>query len=201
MNIEKTATQLISRELVPALWPQFEAYFEFKGSCSGCWCMNHRLPSGLDFVGEAAKLAMKQLVETKRVFGLLAFAPNDSIPVGWVAIDPKNNVPGHDCVIDISSEDSNVWSIHCLTSRSDWRGRGVETFLSKAAVDFCLSKGAKLIEAYPEPGSIPENGFKLGNSFSGYESDFLKLGFLPVNSDIAIQESIPFSKVTLKSIL
>ena len=64
---------IFTKPLSSDLWADFEAYFEYKGACSGCWCMNHRLPIGLDFEGEAAKLAMKQLVESGRVYGILAY--------------------------------------------------------------------------------------------------------------------------------
>ena len=58
---------LYTKKLSAALWPDFEAYFNFEGKSSGCWCMNHRLPIGLNFEGEAARLAMQQLVVSGRV--------------------------------------------------------------------------------------------------------------------------------------
>jgi hypothetical protein len=87
-----------SKSLKSELWEDFRSYFEFDGSCSGCWCMNHRLPIGLDFEGEGAKLGMKDLVQTNRVFGVLAYAEGDSVPVGWVALDRRKTLPGHDCI-------------------------------------------------------------------------------------------------------
>ena len=110
---------LYTKELLPEMWTDFEAYFEYKGSCSGCWCMNHRMPVGLDFEGEAAKLAMKQLIQSKRVFGLLAYQDNDSVPVGWCSIDRRKTLPGHDCIEENIDCDKNIWSIHCISSRSD----------------------------------------------------------------------------------
>lgn len=122
-------SKLFTRSLAPGLWSDFVAYFEFQDSCGGCWCMNHRLPSGLDFDGEAAKLAMKQLVETQRVFGLLAYSEGDVVPVGWLALDRRSTLPGHDCVDQDLLSRSENWSIHCVTSRRDYRDQGVEDLL------------------------------------------------------------------------
>ena len=86
--------EFFTRELTSELWSDFEAYFDFKGKSSGCWCMNHRLPIGLNFEGKAAKLAMQQLVESERVYGVLAYSKNESIPVGWCALDRKKRCLG-----------------------------------------------------------------------------------------------------------
>lgn len=109
-----------SKPLSSELWNDFESYFEYKGSCSGCWCMNHRLPMGLDFEGEAAKLAMKELVISNRVYGILAYVENDTVPVGWCALDRKKTLPGHDCIGEDIKCSDNDWSIHCVTSRQDY---------------------------------------------------------------------------------
>ncbi|MBP9707351.1 MAG: hypothetical protein KBD78_06870 [Oligoflexales bacterium] len=95
---------LYTKELSPNLWADFEKYFDFGGLSSGCWCMNHRLPIGLNFEGEAARLAMQQLVETGRVFGVLAYCDNDPIPVGWCSLDRRKTLPGHDCIDKLASK-------------------------------------------------------------------------------------------------
>ena len=109
------------KTLEKGLWKDFVAYFEFKGSCSGCWCMNHRLPIGLDFEGEAAKLAMEQLVKTNRVFGVLAYVEGDDVPVGWASLDRRKTLPGHDCIGEDIQCSEDEWSIHCITSRRDFK--------------------------------------------------------------------------------
>ena len=55
-----------TKELTSDLWRDFEAYFEYQGKCSGCWCMNHRLPIGLDIGGEPAKLSMNAYPHLRR---------------------------------------------------------------------------------------------------------------------------------------
>lgn len=169
--------KIFTRELTPDLWPAFQSYFEYKGKCSGCWCMNHRLPIGLNFEGESAKLAMEQLVTSGRVFGVLAFAEGDAVPVGWCALDRRKTLPGHDCIGGDIDCPPDEWSIHCVTSRIDFKNKGVEELLSEAAVKLAVKLRATGVEAYPEPGSQVGREFKTWNSFSGYESQFLGMGF------------------------
>lgn len=167
-----------SKNLNKELWNDFESYFEFDGSCSGCWCMNHRLPMGLDFEGEAAKLAMKELVESNRVFGVLAYVEGDNVPVGWCALDKRKTLPGHDCIAEDINCDEREWSIHCVTSRKDYKNKGVENFLVDEAIELAKTLNAKKVEAYPEPGSCDTKPFKTWNTFNGYETHYLNRGFV-----------------------
>jgi len=175
--------KLFTKTLSSDLWDDFQSYFEYDGSCSGCWCMNHRLPIGLDFEGEAAKLAMKQLVQSNRVFGLLAYCEGDSVPVGWCAVDRRKTLPGHDCIEEDIACESNVWSIHCVTSRKDFKNKGVEELLSRKALVLAKDHKAKMVEAYPEPRSEVGQPFKTWNVFNGYQSLFRELGFKQINRD------------------
>lgn len=188
-----------SKFLSKELWKDFQNYFEFKGSCSGCWCMNHRYPMGLDVEGEAAKLSMQQLVETDRVYGVLAYAEGDDVPVGWCSLDRKKTLPGHDCIgEDINCAD-NEWSIHCVTSRSDFKNKGVEQYLIEESLKLAKEYKAKFIESYPEPSSNPEDGFKTWNTFSGYEAEFIKNGFSKIEKDFS--EAAEFYKPLRKELL
>jgi GNAT superfamily N-acetyltransferase len=167
-----------SKSLKSELWEDFQSYFEFDGSCSGCWCMNHRLPIGLDFEGEGAKLAMKELVQSNRVFGVLAYVEGDSIPVGWLALDRRKTLPGHDCIGEDINCDKSEWSIHCVTSRKDYKNKGVESYLIDEAIELAKSLNAKVLESYPEPESSENKPFKTWNTFNGHESHYAKNGFV-----------------------
>lgn len=160
------ALKFYTKELAPDLWKDFESYFDFEGKSSGCWCMNHRLPIGLNFEGEAAKLAMRQLVESGRVFGVLAYAKNESVPIGWCSLDRRKTLTGHDCIGEDIACDKDTWAIHCITSRVDFKKMGVEELLSEAALTLASKLNAKLVEAYPEPGSTPQQEFKTWNVFN-----------------------------------
>jgi GNAT superfamily N-acetyltransferase len=178
--------KIFTKKLDKSLWPDFEAFFEFKGQCSGCWCMNHRLPMGLDFGGEAAKLAMKELVESNRVFGVLAYLEGDDIPIGWASLDKRKTLPGQDCIGDNINCPSEIWSIHCVTVRQDMKRKGIESFLINSAVELAKELKATSIESYPEPNSVEGQEFKTWNSFNGYENLYKKIGFVAltkVNAD------------------
>ncbi len=172
-----------TKELTPQLWADFQAYFDFNGKSSGCWCMNHRLPMGLNFEGEPARLAMQQLVESGRVFGVLAYCENEPVPVGWCSLDMRKTLPGHDCIAEDISCDPNIWSIHCVTSRTDFKNQGVEELLSTNAIKLAIKLQARIVEAYPEPGSKSGQEYKLGNVFNGYQSHFSELGFEKIPKD------------------
>ena len=172
-----------TKELTSKLWNDFEAYFNYQGKCSGCWCMNHRLPLGLDIEGEPAKLAMKQLVESNRVFGVLAYIEGDSVPVGWASLDRKKTLPGHDCIeVNINCR-SSIWSIHCLTTRSDYKNKGVEKVLSNAAIELAKKLKANEVESYPEPNSKEDTSFKTWNTFNGFQSQYKDLGFASIEKE------------------
>ena len=171
------------KTLEKGLWKDFVAYFEFKGSCSGCWCMNHRLPIGLDFEGEAAKLAMEQLVKTNRVFGVLAYVEGDDVPVGWASLDRRKTLPGHDCIGEDIQCSEDDWSIHCITSRRDFKSKGVEEFLMKVTTGLAKDYNAAVVEAYPEPGSETTDSFKTWNTFSGTEKFLSELGYDKIKKD------------------
>ena len=175
--------KIYTKELSKDLWRDFESFFEFKGKCSGCWCMNHRLPVGLDFEGEAAKLAMKQLVESERVHGVLAYVEGDKIPIGWASLDKKKTLPGHDCIEEGIDCRSSIYSIHCVTTRSDYKNKGVEKILAKEAVELAKKLKASEIESYPEPKSKDGEAFKTWNSFNGYQDNYNELGFTKIEKD------------------
>lgn len=88
---------------------------------------------------------MKQLVESNRVYGVLAYQDEDNIPVGWASIDRKQTLPGHDCIGSNINCSKDIWSIHCVTSRPDMKNRGVEKALTNAAVEFLKTMKASKV--------------------------------------------------------
>lgn len=147
---------------------------------------------GLNFDGEAAKLAMQQLVETERVFGVLAYCENDPIPVGWCSLDRRKTLPGHDCIEEDIACDKNIWSIHCVTSRVDFKNKGIEEVLCKAALILAKRLNAEVVEAYPEPGSDDGQAYKTWNTFNGYQSQFTRLGFEKILKNFGDREQFYF---------
>lgn len=184
-----------TKSLDKSLWEDFQSYFEYKGKCSGCWCMNHRLPMGLDFEGQAAKLAMKELVMSNRVYGVLAYSEDDKVPIGWASLDRKKTLPGHDCIGDEIAVKSDIWSIHCITTREDYKNKGIERLMISAAVDLAKEMKAKEVEAYPEPESKEDAKFLTWNTFNGYQDIFSELGFEKIEKSFGEQGQFYFPMI------
>ena len=85
--------ELSFRPLRTEQWDDFVMLFGERGACGGCWCMLWRL-SKEQFEsqkGEGNKLAMKAVVESGEVPGILAY--HKTQPVGWCAIAPRSRFP------------------------------------------------------------------------------------------------------------
>src|SRR3972149_11835781 len=84
-----TLPALDVRPLTRERWPDLERLFGEKGGYGGCWCMWFRMTRA-EFsrqAGEGTRRAMRQLVESDHVPGLLAYA--DGEPVGWCSLGPR----------------------------------------------------------------------------------------------------------------
>jgi GNAT superfamily N-acetyltransferase len=167
------------RPLTPDRWGDLERLFGPRGACGGCWCMWWRLTRS-EFEkrkGAQNKRAMKRIVVSGEVPGLLAYA--DGEPVGWCAIGPRASYP----VLQRSRvlkpvDDQPVWSITCFFVARPYRGQGVSAALVKAAVAHARKNGARTIEGYPvEPkaGRIPD-----AFAYVGVPSTFRRAGFVEV---------------------
>ena len=56
------------------------------------------------------------------------------------------------------------------------------------ALKLASSLKAKVVEAYPEPGSQRDQEYKTWNTFNGFESHFSKLGFKKIPKDFGDHE-------------
>jgi GNAT superfamily N-acetyltransferase len=133
--------------------------------------LNHREAAGCP-TGIAAKIEMQARTDSGKMNGQLGYIGRDC--VGWIAVDPMAELIGHDC---LETGKSQEWSIHCIFVKSGFRGQGISTRLIVAAVEYCKSRGAKTISAFPIPegnrGRFPVNEAE----FSGRFSTYSKLGF------------------------
>ncbi len=160
-------------------WRDLETLFGPRGAAGGCWCMYWRLPRAQFTAqkGEGNKHALRHLVESGAIVGLLAYAQGQ--PVGWCAIAPRESYP----VLERSRilkrvDKTSVWSVVCFFVSKAFRGKGVTTALLRAAVDHASQQGARVIEGYPiEPkrGRMPDVF-----AWTGLASAFRQAGFVEV---------------------
>lgn len=158
-------------------WGDFEQLFGSQGACGGCWCMLWRL-SKRDFEhqkGDGNRQAMKELVDSGNVPGLLAYS--DGQTVGWCSVSRREDFPAlARSRVAKPIDDQPVWSVSCLFVAKQMRGQRLSVKLLKAAVDYVAQQGGRIVEGYPvEPKSD-----KMPDVFAwtGIASAFLKAGFV-----------------------
>ena len=85
--------------------------------------------------GDGNKTAIRKIVKTGEVPGLLAYA--DGEPVGWCAIGPREAYPRLATSRTLKPlDDQRVWSVTCFFVARARRRRGVTVELLKAATEF-----------------------------------------------------------------
>ncbi len=160
-------------------WADFEKLFGPRGAAGGCWCMWWRL-SAKEFnaqKGEANRLAMKAIVESGRVPGILAYY--EGTAVGWCSVAPREDFPRLERSRLLQRvDDQPVWSVVCLFVAKPYRRRGISEALLRAATQHARESGAGIVEGYPvEPrkGSVPDLF-----GYHGLASAFRDAGFTEV---------------------
>lgn len=149
----KSKTILSDLTFVPLTkerWSDFETLFGVRGACGGCWCMVWRLTRS-EFErqkGEKNKQAMKTIVESGEVPGILALSHGQAI--GWCSVAPREHFPALDrSRINRRIDDQPVWSITCFFIEKNHREKGLSIQLIKAAIEYVNKQGGKMLEAYP----------------------------------------------------
>lgn len=162
------------------IWKDFERLFGENGACAGCWCM-YWLMQRKEYDEKRkdgrTKMALKKIVKRGIVPGIIAYDANE--PIGWVAIQPRENYPVlNNSKILAAVDDKPVWSIVCFFVHKNYRRKNVSVELIKEAVKFAKRNKAKLVEAYPfEPKSKTAAPPFI---WTGTASAFRKAGFKEV---------------------
>jgi GNAT superfamily N-acetyltransferase len=124
--------------------------------------------------GTQRRRAMKKIVESGKVPGLLAYDGRE--PIGWVSVAPRAHFP----VLDRSRvlrpiDDTPVWSVVCFFIRKDFRHRGMTEKLLGAAIDYVRRKGGRVVEGYPL--DTTKRDVSNMSAFTGFVSAFRRAGF------------------------
>ena len=165
--------------LTPALWADFETLFGPRGACGGCWCMTPRLPRA-EYErnkGEGNRLAMKALVDSGEVPGILGFV--DDAPVAWCSVGPRGDFSFLARSRIFKPIDNRpVFSIVCCFIDKVHRLQGLSVQMIEAACAFAAERGADCVEAYPvEPKVAPMPPVF---AWTGLASAYLRAGFREV---------------------
>jgi GNAT superfamily N-acetyltransferase len=172
--------KLSFKRLTLETWKDFEQLFGENGACAGCWCMYwlmRRKEYDEKRKDGRTKTEMKKLVKDGTVPGIIAYDINE--PIGWIAIQPRENYPVlNNSKILAPVDDKPVWSIVCFYIDKNYRRNGVSVELIKQAVKFAEKNKAKIVEAYP----VEPKTEKAAPPFiwTGTASAFKKAGFTEV---------------------
>jgi len=159
----------------------FEFLFTEKGACEGCWCMQCRLQAD-EFEagrGEGNRLAMKALVESGQIPGIIVY--NDNEPVGWCSLGNREDFPRLPKSHETQIIDEQTWIISCLFIRRDWRRRGVKRALLGHLITYCKTQGAKVLESH----QCNSNFSKYPDNFAwaGIQKAYEAMGFQKVDTE------------------
>jgi len=180
MKLERDVrSDLEFHPLTPERWGDFEELFGERGACGGCWCMWWRLTRKefMNQKGEVNRRAMKALVESGRIPGILAYDSGHA--VGWCSVAPRKDFPalGRSRILKPVDEQP-VWSVVCFFVRKDYRRRGVSAALLRAAVDYVRERGGEIVEGYPVEPRKPQIPDVF--AFHGLAAAFREAGFSEV---------------------
>jgi GNAT superfamily N-acetyltransferase len=165
------------RPLTPERWPDFEQLFGPRGAVGGCWCMWWRQSSGDHDrnKGEANRRALKEVVESGEVPGILAYW--DGLPVGWCSFAPRERYPRLNRSRTLKAIDETpVWSIGCFFIPRQHQAQGLSAALLRAAVAYIATQGGRVVEGYPiEP---KEAKMPAVFAWTGFASTYKAAGFV-----------------------
>ena len=135
--------------LTPKRWADFEEFFGPHGATGGCWCMWWRLTQK-EFdtrKGERNRRAMKAIVDSGRIPGILAYYEGHA--VGWCSVAPREEFPRLERSRLLKPVDGQrVWSVVCFFVAKEHRRKGVAKRLLKAAVEYVGEQGGRIVEGY-----------------------------------------------------
>jgi len=166
--------------LTPERWEDLERLFGPRGACGGCWCMSWRREKRSDFEaqkGDGNRLALKELVDTGHVPGILAYSGDQ--PVGWCSVGPRGSFPFLRRSRTLAPvDDRPVWSITCFFVAKGFRHQGLSIRLLRAAAAYARERGATIVEGYPVVSTMGE--MPAAFAWTGLPGTFVEAGFTEV---------------------
>jgi GNAT superfamily N-acetyltransferase len=131
------------------------AFSETHGKFRYCSCMRWRMGS-TSFqrsTKEERVTAFEDLVRDGTPIGVLAYERGE--PVGWCSVAPRETYEALERYRGLPRIDTfKVWAVVCFFVDRKARRQGITVGMLNAAVQYALSKGARIVEGYPvEPSA------------------------------------------------
>ncbi len=125
--------------------------------------------------GEGNKRAMKQIVDSGEVAGIILYL--EQTPVAWCSVAPRKQFASLNRSRVLKQiDDQPVWSIVCFFVSKAYQKQDLTIHLIRAAVDFVQKNKGRIVEAYP---TVPRNKtLPPFSSYMGIPSMFEKAGFV-----------------------
>jgi len=123
--------------------------------------------------GDRNRRALRRIVASKKAVGVLAYLGGK--PVGWCAVAKREVYTRLANTRVLKPVDAQpVWSVSCFFVKPEYRRAGLSVALLKAAVDYAIQNGAKIIEGYPQDAhkNIPD-----AFAWTGLLPTFCQAGF------------------------
>jgi len=127
--------------------------------------------------GEGNRKAIKIIVDSDKVPGILAYANGQA--VAWCSVAPREAYPTLTRSRILKRvDDKPVWSIVCFFTAKPFRGKGTTLKLLRAAIEYVDKHGGEIVEGYP----VEPKGDRMPDAFAytGLASTFRKAGFVEV---------------------
>lgn len=178
MRRATSAPHLEYHPVTPERWPDLERLFGERGAYGGCWCMWWRLTRSQfgKNTGEENKRALKAIVDSRQIPGLLAYASGE--PIAWCSLGPRETYPALERSRTLKRvDDQPVWSVVCFFVAKPFRGQGLMASLLRSAVEYAREHGARIVEGYPVEPTKPLSGY---SGYTGVVSAFRNAGFVEV---------------------
>jgi GNAT superfamily N-acetyltransferase len=132
--------------------------------------------------GDANRSAMRALAEQgqqpgNNVPGILLY--KDDSAIGWCSVAPRAEFVALERSRVWQPVDGNpVWSISCFFVAKGHRNQGMSMELLRAAVEFARSRGARIVEGYPQ--EVEGDQLPAPFVWTGLASAYRKAGFREV---------------------
>lgn len=127
--------------------------------------------------GERNRKAMKKIVDSGEVPGLLAYASGQ--PIAWCSVAPREAFSALERSRILKRIDNQpVWSVVCFFVAKPFRHKGITIKLLRASVEYAKKQGARIVEGYPVEPKKPWMPDVF--AWTGFASAFRKVGFMEV---------------------